>query len=79
MWMADRYGVPSMDTMTLLLFVLPLVMGLMTGAFKFMKLVGFLTGSRKRTSAARPSYADNHLSFDERVAEKLRELEREQR
>jgi hypothetical protein len=68
-----------MDTMTLLFFVLPLLMGLVTGAFKFMKLVGFLSGGARRNNRARPSYADNHQSFDERVAEKLRELESQRR
>lgn len=65
-----------MDTMTLLFFVVPLLLGLVTGAFKFMRFVGFLTGGRKQTPQ-RAGYAEPHLSFDERVAEKLRELDRE--
>ena len=67
-----------MDTMTLLFLVAPLLLGLLTGAFKFMRFIGFLTGSNKR-SASRPAYADQHLGFDERVAEKLRELEEQRR
>ena len=67
-----------MDSMTLLLVVVPLLLGLVTGAFKFMRLVGFLTGSRRRT-APRASHSDELRSFDERLAEKLRELEKQPR
>jgi hypothetical protein len=67
-----------MDSMTLLLIVVPLVLGLVTGAFKFMRLLGFLTGSRRRT-AQRSAYSDDLRSFDERLAEKLRELEKQPR
>jgi hypothetical protein len=64
-----------MDTITLLFFVVPLVLGLAFNAVKFMRFVGFVAGGGRRP-ASRSSYADEHLSFDERVAERLRELER---
>jgi hypothetical protein len=67
-----------MDSTTLLLVVVPLLLGLVTGAFKFMRLVGWMTGSRRRT-APRSSYSDDLRSFDERLAEKLRELEKQPR
>ena len=63
-----------MDTTTLLFFVLPLVLGLFTGAFRFMKFVGFMTGGNRQKTAP-TQVADAHLSFDQRIAERLRELE----
>jgi hypothetical protein len=65
-----------MDSMTLLLIVVPLTLGLVTGAFKFMRFVGFLTGRR---TAPRSAYSDDLRSFDERLAEKLSELEKQPR
>jgi hypothetical protein len=64
-----------MDTTTLLFFVVPLALGLAFNAVKFMRFIGFVAGGGRR-SASRTSYADDHLSFDERLAERLRELER---
>jgi hypothetical protein len=39
-----------------------------------MRFIGFVAGGG-RLSAARNAQPDAHLSFDERVAERLRELE----
>jgi hypothetical protein len=66
-----------MDSTTLLLFVVPLVLGLAFNAMKFMRFIGFVASGGRR-STVRPGQSDNHLSFDERVAERLRELNREQ-
>ena len=67
-----------MDSTTLLLIVVPLMMGLVFNAMRFMRLVGFLTGARRRLSSGSVR-GEDHLSFDERVAERLRDLERETR
>ena len=67
-----------MDSTILLFFVLPLVLGVITFAFRFMRFVGFLTGSKRRVPSSATS-ADALLSFDERLAEKLRELEQQRR
>jgi hypothetical protein len=67
-----------MDSSTLLLLVVPLVLGLAFNAVKFMRFIGFVaTGGRRPISRGRDF--DNQLSFDERVAERLRELDRERR
>jgi len=66
-----------MDSPTLLLLVVPLVLGLLFNAVKFMRFIGFIAGGGRR-SAARGANSDTHLSFDERVAERLRELQRDQ-
>lgn len=65
-----------MDTSTLLLFVVPLLLGLVFNAVRFMRFIGFLAGGGRR-AGSRGSSLDDHLSFDERVAERLRDLERE--
>lgn len=70
-----RSKVTVMDSATLLLFVVPLVLGLAFNAVKFMRFIGFVAGGGRRR-ASRTSYSDDLLSFDERVAERLRELER---
>jgi hypothetical protein len=67
-----------MDSATLLLFIIPLVLGFFFGAAKFMRFIGFVA-SRGQSSDIRAKYAEGHLSFDERLAERLRELDREQR
>lgn len=67
-----------MDSMTLWLVVVPLVLGLAFNAVKFMRFIGFVAGGGKRAAAKGRSY-DDQMSFDERVAERLRELERERR
>jgi hypothetical protein len=73
-----RSKVTVMDSATLLLFVVPLALGLFFGAARFMRLIGFVA-SRGQSSDVRAKYAEGHLSFDERLAERLRELDREQR
>ncbi len=65
-----------MDSTTLLLIVVPLVLGLIFNAVKFMRFIGFVASGCR--PATRADQADGHLSFDERVAERLRELNREQ-
>jgi len=67
-----------MDTITLLLFVVPLVLGLVFSAVKFIRFIGSVASGGRRTSAL-ASQMDGHLSFDERLAERLGELERGQR
>ena len=64
-----------MDSTTVLLVVVPLVLGLVFNAVKFMRFIGFVASGGRRP-AARNAQPDAHLSFDERVAERLRELER---
>ena len=68
----------AMDTTSLLLFVVPLLLGLIFNAAKFMRFVGKVAGGGKR-QAGRGRGFDDQLSFDERVAERLRELDRERR
>jgi hypothetical protein len=65
-----------MDSTSLLLTAAILLVALFTGAFKFMRMIGTLSGGGRRAAERHP---DGHLSFDERLAERLRELEREQR
>jgi len=67
-----------MDSTTLLLLVVPLVLGLIFNAVKFMRFIGFLTGARRK-AGARGIGSDDHLSFDQRVAERLRDLDKETR
>lgn len=65
-----------MDSTTLLLIIVPLVLGLVFNAVRFMRFVGFLAGAGRRGLRHGSGNAGNgHLSFDERVAERLRELE----
>lgn len=64
-----------MDTTGLLLTAALLLAGLVTGAFKFMRFVGTMTGGTRRAAERHP---EGHLSFDQRIAERLRELERGQ-
>ena len=68
----------AMDSTTLLLLIVPIVLGLVFNAVKFMRFIGFVAGGRKKSSQRGRSY-DDQLSFDERLAEKLRELERDRR
>ena len=67
-----------MDSLTLLLVVVPLVLGLVFNAMKLMRFIGFVAGGGKRQSARGRSF-DDQMSFDERVAERLRELDHERR
>ncbi|MCL6741272.1 hypothetical protein LZ518_09035 [Sphingomonas sp. RB56-2] len=69
---------PVMDTTSLLLFVVPLLLGLIFNAAKFMRFIGRVAGGGKRQAIRGRSY-DDQLSFDERVAERLRELDRDRR
>lgn len=66
-----------MDSTTLLLIIVPLVLGLLFNAVKFMRFIGFVAGGGRRP-AARIGQSDSYLSFDERVAERLRELQHDQ-
>ena len=63
-----------MDSTTIWLVIVPLVLGLIFNAMKFMRFIGFVAGGGKRPSQPVRSY-DDARSFDERLAEKLRELE----
>jgi hypothetical protein len=65
-----------MDSTGLLLTIALLVLGLFGGAFRFMRFLGTLTGT-DRKSKMRNLYPESHLSFDERVAERMRELDRD--
>jgi len=67
-----------MDSTTLILVVGPLVLGLVFNAVKFMRFIGFVAGGGKRASSHSRSYEDQ-MSFDERLAQRLSELERERR
>ena len=64
-----------MNSATLLLVVGTIVLGLIYNAMRFMRFVGFLTGAGRR---AHGRHSDSLMSFDERLAERLRELERKQ-
>ena len=66
----------GLDSTTLLLVIVLLVLGLVFNAVKFMRFIGSVAGGRKRAAARGRSYEDQ-MSFDERVAERLRELERD--
>ena len=65
-----------MDSTTILLVIVPLALGLVFNAVKFMRFIGFVTGGRKRSNGRGRNYEDQ-LSFDERVAERLRQLDRD--
>ena len=65
-----------MDSTTLLLIIVPLVLGLVFNAVKFMRFIAFLTGGGRRSNGRSRNYQDQ-LSFDERVAERLRQLDRD--
>jgi hypothetical protein len=64
-----------MDTATLLFIAVPLALGLVFNAVRFMRFVGFLAGAGRRATSG--NRGTDGLSFDDRVAERLRELERE--
>ena len=60
---------------TFLIMALVAVLGV---AINFMRLWGFLSGGgNNRAKIARIAESDAHLSFDERIAERMRELEKE--
>ena len=65
-----------MNSATLLLVVGTIVLGLIYNAMRFMRFVGFLTGAGRRAQLGR--HPESLMSFDERLAERLRELERKQ-
>jgi F0F1-type ATP synthase assembly protein I len=66
-----------MDSTTIWLVIVPLVLGVIFNAVKFMRFIGFVAGGGKRPNPRGRSYEDQ-MSFDERLAEKLRELDRQQ-
>ncbi|MFL6723577.1 MAG: hypothetical protein ACJ8FC_08775 [Sphingomicrobium sp.] len=66
-----------MDSTTIWLVIVPLVLGIIFNAVKFMRFIGFVAGGGKRPNPRGRSYEDQ-MSFDERLAEKLRELDRQQ-
>ncbi len=55
------------------------VMVVLGVAMNFLRLWTMLSGngSRNRAKIARIADSDSHLSFDERIAERMRELEKE--
>jgi hypothetical protein len=63
------------DSTGISLTIVVLVLSLLVGAFRFLRLVGTLTGQGNKAKM-RALYPESHLSFDERVAERLRELDR---
>jgi hypothetical protein len=63
-----------MNSTTLLLVVVPLLLTLVGGAVKFMRFVGFVAGGGKRPATRGRDFSDQ-LSFDERIAQRLRELD----
>jgi len=63
-----------MDSTTIWLVIVPLALGLVFNAMKFMRFIGFVAGGGKRSQPRGLSY-DDQRSFDERLAERLRELE----
>lgn len=64
-----------MGTNTFLIIGLVAVLGV---AINFMRLWAFLSGGGgNRAKIARIADSDAHLSFDERIAERMRELEKE--
>ena len=67
-----------MDSTTLLLLVVPLMLGLVFNAMRFMRFVGFLAGAPRKLNSAM-ARGEDRLSFDQRVAERLRDLDRETR
>ena len=60
---------------TFLIIGLVAVLGL---AINFMRLWAFLSGGANRAKISRIADSDAHLSFDERIAERMRELAKEQ-
>jgi F0F1-type ATP synthase assembly protein I len=66
-----------MDSTTIWLVIVPLVLGVIFNAVKFMRFIGFVAGGGRRPNPRGRSYEDQ-MSFDERLAEKLRELDRQQ-
>jgi hypothetical protein len=55
-----------------------MVLGLVFNAPKLMRMVGFVARGGKQPSVRGRGF-DHEMSFDERVAERLRELDRERR
>ena len=59
-------------------FLIMGVLAVIGVAINFMRLWSFLSGAgSNRAKIARIADSDAHLSFDERVAERMRELEKE--
>lgn len=59
-------------------FLIMGVVAVLGVAINFMRLWSFLSGGgANRAKISRIAESDAHLSFDERIAERMRELERE--
>lgn len=59
-------------------FLIMALMAVLGVAINFMRLWTFLSGGGgNRAKIARIADSDAHLSFDERIAERMRELEKE--
>ena len=63
-----------MDSITLLI-IASLVLGLVFNAMRFMRFIGFVTGAGRRANSGGRSFEELQ-SFDNRLAERLRQLER---
>jgi hypothetical protein len=63
-----------MDSLTLLI-IASLVLGLVFNAMRFMRFIGFVTGAGRRSHSGGRSF-DDLQSFDDRLAERLRQMER---
>ena len=66
-----------MDTITLLI-VASLVLGLIFNAMKLMRFIGFVAGAGRRSSPRGRDF-DDVQSFDQRLADRLRELDRDRK
>ena len=59
------------------IFIIVVALTLALNALRIMRLISMLTAGRSRTPTA-ASMPDSHLSFDERIAERMRELGKQQ-
>ena len=64
-----------MESTSLLLLAGMILLGIVLNAMRFMRFVGFLTGSRRRAYGRQP---ESLMSFDQRLADRLRDLESKQ-
>jgi len=67
-----------MDSLTIMLIAGSLVLAVVLNAMKLMRFINFLTGAGRRAPTQGRHY-ESQMSFDDRLAEKLRELERDRR
>ncbi len=63
-----------MDSITLLI-IASLVLGLVFNAMRFMRFIGFVTSAGRRSNSGGRSFEELQ-SLDDRLAERLRQLER---